>query len=164
MLRIYRQQVFRALIILLMGMVGAAGVNAETHCVIVFDKMQVRATIGTMPTSAAYLSITSPGPDGDRLLNVVSDLAGKTELHTMIMDNGIMRMRQIEGGIEIPAGKTVYLAPGGTHIMLMGLTAPLQAGTSYSLSLIFAKAGTVPVSFMALRPTDLSIKAPHSGH
>jgi copper(I)-binding protein len=63
----------------------------------------------------------------------------------MTMDNGVMKMRQVDG-IDLPAGKTVALKPGGYHIMLTGLAQPLAAGQSFPLTLDFAKAGARQVT------------------
>jgi len=124
--------------------------------------LQFRATIGSMPSSAAYLSITNHGTMPDRLLDVESSLARKTELHTMAVTNGVMKMRQIDGGIAIPAGKTVQLAPGGLHVMLIRLKAPLNADESYRVTLVFEKAGKVKLTGLAKRPADLKMPDAHS--
>ena len=124
--------------------------------------LQFRATIGSMPVSAAYLSITNHGATADLLLTAESNLARKTELHTMEVTNGVMKMRQIDGGINIPAGKTIRLAPGGFHVMLIGLKEPLNAEENYQVALVFEKAGRVKLTGLAKRPADLKMPAPHS--
>ena len=80
----------------------------------------------------------------DRLISAAAPISAKTELHTHINDNGVMRMRKIPA-IDLPAGETVTLKPGGLHVMFMGLKAPLQEGGSFPLTLTFEKAGTVTV-------------------
>ena len=115
-----------------------------------------------MPSSVTYLSITNHGAMGDRLLAVESSLARKTELHTMNVTNGVMKMRQIDDGIAIPSGKTNQLAPGGFHVMLIGLKAPLNAGEHYQVTLVFEKAGKVKLTGIAKRPADLKMAAPHT--
>ena len=129
---------------------------------LMFGSLQFRATIGSMPSSAAYLSITNHGAMADRLLAVESRLARKTELHTMEVTNGVMKMRQIDGGIAIPAGKTIELAPGGFHVMLIGLKAPLNGGENYQMTLVFEKAGKVELTGLAKRPADLKMPDAHS--
>ena len=129
---------------------------------LVFGALQFRATIGSMPSSAAYISITNHSGMADRLLAVESSLAHKTELHTMEVTNGVMKMRQIDGGIAIPAGKTVQLAPGGLHVMLIRLKAPLNADESYRVTLVFEKAGKVKLTGLAKRPADLKMPDAHS--
>jgi copper(I)-binding protein len=97
-----------------------------------------RATPGTGP-GAAYLTIHG-GDAADRLLSAASPRAASVELHTMTMDGAVMRMRQIDA-LDVPAGAAVTLAPGGLHLMLQGLKAPLKQGETVSLILTFEKAG-----------------------
>ena len=122
---------------------------------IMFSSLQFRATVGSMPSSAAYLSITNHGQMADRLVYVTSNLARKTELHKMEMDNGVMKMRQVEGGIDLLAGKTIHLAPGGYHVMLIGLNAPLTANRIFEITLVFQNAGEKTLKGMAMLPADL---------
>jgi copper(I)-binding protein len=75
----------------------------------------------------------------------------------MDVTNGVMKMRQIDDGIAIPPGKTVQLAPGGFHVMLIGLKAPLNADENYQVTLTFEKAGKVNLTGLAKRPADLKM-------
>ena len=84
-----------------------------------------RATPGGAQTAAAYVTIEAPS--GDRLTGVSTPAAQKADIHSMTMDNGVMKMRQLDG-LDLPAGKEVTLKPGGYHIMLTGLAKPLEAG------------------------------------
>jgi len=102
-----------------------------------------RATPGKAETGAAYLTIQSP--TADRLVSISTPVAKNAELHTMSMSGGVMQMRPV-AGIDIPAGKTVTLKPGGEHVMLLGLNHPLQQGQSFPLTLTFEKAGTRAVN------------------
>ena len=122
---------------------------------IMFGPLQFRATVGSMPSSAAYVSITNHGKMADRLVGVTSNLARKTELHKMEMDNGVMKMRQVAGGIDLLAGKTIHLAQGGYHVMLMGLNAPLTADSMFEITLVFKNAGEKTLKGMAMMPADL---------
>jgi periplasmic copper chaperone A len=97
-----------------------------------------RATPGHTENGAAYLTIVSP--TADRLIAASSPVAKKVELHTMSMQGDVMRMRPL-AAIDIPAGQTVTLNPGGMHIMLLGLTQPLREGQSFPLRLSFDRAG-----------------------
>lgn len=110
-----------------------------------------RATAANMPTAAVYLTITNKGAGSDRLVAVSVPRAGKASLHQMSMDGSVMRMRALDGGIEIPAGQTVALAPSGTHIMIEGLSTPLVAGERTEARLRFEQSGemTVPVTVEA---------------
>ena len=122
---------------------------------IMFGPLQFRATVGSMPSSAAYLSITNHGKMADRLVGVTSNLARKTELHKMETDNGVMKMRKVEGGIGLRAGQTIHLAPSGYHVMLVGLNAPLTANDMFEITLIFQNAGEKILKGRAMLPADL---------
>jgi copper(I)-binding protein len=116
----------------------AAAAPAQTGPLAVSDAW-ARATPGKSTTGAAYATIESP--TADRLVAASTPVANKAELHTMSMSGMVMKMRPI-AGVDIPAGQKVTLAPGGMHIMLVGLKKPLTAGQSFPLALTFAKAGT----------------------
>jgi copper(I)-binding protein len=109
-----------------------------------------RATAAGQPTGGGFLSFTNAGP-ADKLLSVSADVSKSVELHTMAMDGDVMRMRQVDG-IEVPAGKTVELKPGGYHVMFVGLKAPLKAGDKFPAKLKFEKAGEVEVTFNVEAP------------
>ena len=156
MLSLVLQRVFASVFVSLMMLSTAMASD------LMFGALQFRATVGSMPSSAAYLSITNHGAMADRLLAVESGLARKTELHTMEVTNDVMKMRQIDGGIAIPAGKTIQLAPGGLHVMLIGLKAPLNADENYQVTLVFEKAGKVELTGLAKRPADLKMPSSHS--
>lgn len=102
-----------------------------------------RATPGGAKVGAAYLEIAAP-KTGDKLLSANSPVAGVVELHTHAHENGVMRMRKVDS-IPVEGGKSVKLAPGGLHVMLIDLKQPLKEGESIDLTLVFEKAGEVPV-------------------
>lgn len=108
------------------------------------DHPWARASAGKAANGAAFLSVVNSGAD-DRLVAAETPVADRAELHTHTMENGVMKMRQVEGGIAIPAGQTVMLQPGGLHVMLFGLKAPLKEKDSVPLTLTFEKAGSVKV-------------------
>lgn len=99
-----------------------------------------RASIGTSRPAAAYLTIVNVGTKRDRLVRVETPVADKAEIHETVMTDGVMKMRPA-GIIDIPAGGRVRLAPGGLHIMLMGLRAPLKKGGTVRLTLLFERNG-----------------------
>lgn len=103
-----------------------------------------RETAPTAKSGGAFLTITNQGDSDDRLIAVISDFAPMAEVHTTENDNGVMRMRHVEA-IEVPAGGEASLAPGGDHVMLMGMTEPLVEGTWITLELEFEQAGKVEV-------------------
>lgn len=112
---------------------------------IVVEQPWARASLGSAKNSAAYLSIRNAGAQPDRLIGVFGEIAAKIEIHRHIDDGGIMRMRRVDG-IDIPAGGTARLQPGGFHIMLIGLHRPLNDATSFPLTLKFENAGDIPVT------------------
>lgn len=110
-----------------------------------------RASAGRARVGVAYLTIANGGAAPDRLLGVASPVAQRAALHVTAMEGGIMKMRAV-GAVDIPPGETVTLAPGGLHIMLMRLAAPLKRGTAFPLTLTFARAGAVEVTVRVLGP------------
>ncbi|MDE2361281.1 MAG: copper chaperone PCu(A)C [Hyphomicrobiales bacterium] len=125
-----------------LSLVSAAAFAAD----ITVDHPWSRATPAGAQVGAGYVTIKNTGGAPDKLLSVASDVAGKTEIHEMSMDNGVMKMRPV-AGVEIPAGKSVELKPGGYHIMFQQLKQPLKVGETIKGSLTFERAGQVPVEF-----------------
>ena len=105
-----------------------------------------RATPGGAKIGAGYLTIENKGGAPDRLVAVSGQVAGKIEIHEMAVNNGVMTMRPVEQGLTIEPGKTVTLAPGGYHLMMMDLKSPLKQGDKVPLTLEFEKAGKVAVT------------------
>ncbi|HYD32540.1 MAG TPA: copper chaperone PCu(A)C [Azospirillaceae bacterium] len=120
---------------------GAADVTAGN---ITVSNPWARATAGMVAAGGAFLTLTNQGSEADALVAATADVADKVELHTHINDNGVMRMRSVEA-IEIPAGGVAELKPGGLHVMLIGLKAPLKQGESFPLRLTFKRTGTATV-------------------
>lgn len=121
---------------------GGADHPAPVAGTISVSDATISATPG--PNAAAYATIVNAGGEADRLIAVKSEIATASELHEMTMQGEVMQMRAIDG-IDIPAGGTVKLEAGGTHIMLIGVTAPLEDAHSATLVFVFAKAGEVAV-------------------
>lgn len=92
-------------------------------------------------TGAVYLTVVNGTAKDEQLAAVSSPVAEAVELHETVDDNGVMRMRHEPEGFAIPAGGTLQLAPGGKHVMLIGLAAPLAVGDTITLTLTFAHAG-----------------------
>jgi len=121
-----------------------------------------RATAPGQPAGGGYLKLENTG-GADRLLSARAAVAGAVELHTMSMDGDVMRMRQVDA-IDLPAGKTVELKPGGLHMMLTGLKAPLKAGDRFPLTLKFEKAGEITVDVVVEKPKPAAAAAPAHQH
>jgi hypothetical protein len=104
-----------------------------------------RATPSGAKVGSGYLTIENKGSAPDRLIGSSGDVAAKVELHEMAMDNGVMTMRPLDKGLTVEPGKTVKLAPGGYHLMLMDIKRPLKRGDKVPITLEFEKAGKVTV-------------------
>lgn len=110
-------------------------------------------------SGAAFMVLMNQGDQDDRLIAVQSDAAKRVELHTHKENaDGVMQMIHVEDGFAIPAGGQHELARGGDHVMLMGLTAPLEQGDAISVTLTFEQAGEVTLDI----PVDLHRKGGHS--
>ncbi|MCP5088278.1 MAG: copper chaperone PCu(A)C [Rhodobacteraceae bacterium] len=135
-----------SVIFLLFGsLVHAGDDHSHDHAVIAIEDAYLRSG-GSGKTGASFMTIVNHGDTDDRLIDVSTEVAKKAELHTHIEDaNGMMMMRPVEDGFEIPAGGEHHLMRGGDHVMLMGLTVPLEQGDLVTFVLTFEKAGEVTV-------------------
>jgi periplasmic copper chaperone A len=105
-----------------------------------------RATPGGATIGAAYVDISGlAGGNGDKLLGASSPAAGRVEVHTHLMEDGVMKMRKVDSVTILP-GKTLNLAPGGEHLMLFDLKTPLKQGNSIPLTLKFEVSGDISLS------------------
>ena len=128
-----------------------------------------RAAGGIGKSGAVFLMLENPGAADDRLIDARSDVAKRVELHThKDMGDGVMKMMHVEEGFAIPAGGAHALARGGDHVMLMGLTRDLADGDSFSLTLVFEKAGEIVIDVPVdndRKPEDSGMMHKgHSGH
>jgi copper(I)-binding protein len=98
----------------------------------------VRTTVQGQKATGAFMKITAK--EGARLVSVASPVAGVVEVHEMKMDGDVMRMRAVQGDLDLPAGKTVELKPGGYHVMLMDLKTALPKDTTIPMTLVFKDA------------------------
>lgn len=98
-----------------------------------------------MSMGAVFLTIANDGDEADRLVSVKTDAAMTAEIHEVADEGGVMKMRPLTDGLEIPPGERIELMPGGYHIMLIGLTGDLMPGEQFELVLTFEKAGDVTV-------------------
>jgi copper(I)-binding protein len=114
---------------------------------ITIDKPWSRATPKGTSVGAGYLVIHNHGATPDKLTGGSADFAGEVAVHEMTMDNGVMRMREMKSGLEIPANGQVTLAPKGYHVMFTDLKRPLKKGESLKATLMFEHAGAIPVEF-----------------
>lgn len=106
-----------------------------------------RATPGGAKVGGGYLVVKNMGDTPDRLISATADMAGRVEIHEMAMKDGIMTMRPLSKGLEIPAKGEVALKPGGYHVMFMDLKGPFKKDESVKATLTFEKAGSIDVVF-----------------
>ncbi|OHC71849.1 MAG: hypothetical protein A3H24_05275 [Rhodoferax sp. RIFCSPLOWO2_12_FULL_60_11] len=150
----------------------AAAAFAAQAAAIEVENAWVRATVKGQQATGAFMTLTAK--EGARLVGVSSPAAGVSQVHEMTMDAGVMKMGEVKGGLDLPAGKAVALKSGGYHLMLMDLKSTLVAGTSVPLTLVFKDAKgveskvelTVPVAAVAPAGMARGKEAPmdHSMH
>lgn len=105
-----------------------------------------RETVTGQTATAAYMTIANDGSGGDRLMSVNADAPAMAMLHSSETSGGISRMRSMEAGVAIPAGGRIEFRPGGSHVMISGLSAPLRSGQALKLTLQFEKTGVRAVN------------------
>lgn len=121
-----------------------------------------RATSAKTPNGAAYLTLAIEGAKRDRLVSAATPVARRAALHTHLMQNNVMKMRPVDA-IDVTPGSPTVLKPGGLHIMLMGLKAPLEEGSRFPLTLTFDKAGSIEIQVEVHKAGAMS-PGPAHGH
>ena len=116
---------------------SAAGIQVEDGW--------ARATVEGMKMGGAFMKIKNDEKKQDFLVGGSSPVAARVEVHTHVNDNGVMRMREVKGGIPLPAGEVTELKPGSYHVMFMGLKQQLKEGDTVPVTLKFKKAKPVTV-------------------
>ena len=140
----------------------AAAFAADSGSHIVVQNPWARASAAMSGNGAAFMTITNDGTAPDRLVSAASPVCEMAELHTHLMEGGVMKMRQIDG-VDVDPGTPTVLQPGGLHIMLMQLKTPLKEGGSFPVTLTFAKAGAVTVDVKVLSPGAMGMKGDMPG-
>lgn len=118
-----------------------------------------RATAKGAHVAGGYVVLTNKGTKDDVLLSGSTNISDKVEIHEMAVTDGVMRMRNLAGGLPIKAGESVELKPGSYHVMFIGLKNPLMEGETFVVDMNFQNAGKVPVKF-----TVRGIGARGTGH
>jgi len=134
--------------------------QAQTAGNLTFERPWARPTARSAPNGAVYLTIANTGSAPDRLVRAQAEVSARTELHTHLNEGGVMRMRPV-AAIDIPAGGSAELKPGGLHVMLLGLKSPLVAGTRFPLTLTFERSAPMTVTVTVQRD---AVPAGHGGH
>ncbi|MBM3344998.1 MAG: copper chaperone PCu(A)C [Betaproteobacteria bacterium] len=154
----------QAIVLVLIGLSAAAAHSVDYKA----GDLQIghpyaRATPPGATVAGAYLSIENKGKTADKLLRAASPVAGLVELHSMRMDGNVMRMRAVPA-IDVPAGASVKLAPGGLHVMLQELKRPLKSGERVPLTLVFERAGEVKVDLAVESASAAPAGSAHRSH
>lgn len=125
----------------------------------------IRATPPGAGAGGGFITLTNHGNADDTLIRVTTSITDRVELHTMEMDGDVMRMAPLPGGIEIPAGESVTLAPGGLHLMFMELASPIVEGQPIPITLEFQYAESIEAELQVV-PVGASPEGEgaHAGH
>lgn len=150
-------------------LVLAASLSAFAHDYkignLVIDHPVIPATVKAAPVAAGYLKIKNNGAEADRLVSVSANFSAKQQIHTMTMIDGVMRMRPLKDGVEIPAGGEATLRAGGDHLMFMKLNEQMEAGQLRKVTLVFEKAGSLDIEMIVVDMNDMGeAKEDHSNH
>ena len=140
------KKLFALFLMLLWPSLSMAQTETITHGSLAIDRAVMRAALPGSKVTAAYMTITNNGAEADRLIGVEFSGAKKSEIHSMEMDGGVMKMRPVDSGLEIKPGESVTLKQGGLHLMFMGLTERPADGETRTLTLIFQKSGSVTIT------------------
>ena len=143
------------LVVAAMAALTVAFAAAEIHA----SGAQMRASLGRSTTTAGYVVLHNAGPGADRLVGASCACAARVELHMHQMQGGVARMSPV-GAIKVPADGSAVLAPGGAHLMFIGLKARVADGTRQRVTLVFERAGPVTVAFTV----KARIEAPPAAH
>lgn len=135
---------------------------AEAQTAPTVEHAWARATVAAVKTGAAYLTIVGHGV-ADRLLSAATPVADRAELHDSMSEGNVIRMRPV-AGVTVPAGTSVVLTPGGTHLMLVGLKGPLTVGQHFPLTLVFENAGKVEADVVVAAAGAAGPMEMHGGH
>lgn len=109
------------------------------------DRLWARETAQGQTTGGGFLTISNSGKTEDRLVGGSTPVAKELQIHSMVMDHGVMKMRRVMDGLPVPAGGTLELKPGSYHVMFIGLKGQLKPGTKVPATLLFRRAGAVKI-------------------
>jgi copper(I)-binding protein len=121
--------------------------QAYAQDALVVERPWARATPPGAQVAGGYATIENTSDEADRLVSASAEIAGRAAIHEMAVVDGVMTMRPLEEGIEIPAGGTVELKPGSYHVMMTDLARPLVEGKTFAGTLSFENAGDVDVTY-----------------
>lgn len=150
--RISRRTIFAAALAFAVPLIGQAGAHEFKAGELLIKHPWSRATVPAAKVAGGYLTVVNPTAQADKFVSVTAEIATRTELHEMSMKDGVMSMRAVTGGLDVPANGELALEPGkggnaGYHLMFLGLKRPLKQGEKFAGTITFEKAGTVNVEF-----------------
>ncbi|MFC3166714.1 MULTISPECIES: copper chaperone PCu(A)C [Paracoccus] len=134
---------------MLLPAIASADCVGVTAGDLTISKAWSRVTIGTQRPAVFYVEIRNAGKTDDRLIGIETPIAGMPMLHQTVIQDGVAAMPHAEA-VDVPAGKTISLEPGGYHGMLMELTTALSEGQTFPITLTFEKAGAVEIDTLVL--------------
>lgn len=137
---------------LLFALTGVAAAHDYTAGSLFVGHPWSRATAPGAKVGGGFLSVRNDGQEPDRLVKVSVPFAARAEIHESLEEDGVARMRPVEGGVAIRPGETVTLRPGGKHLMFVGLAEALRKGDTVKGELTFEKAGKIEVEFAVEAP------------
>lgn len=121
--------------------------RASANPTLVVENAWTRATAPKAPVAGGFLTVRNDAARADRLLSATSPDAERVEIHEMSMNDGVMRMRKLDDGLDIPANASTPLKPGGYHLMFIGPKRPFVLGETVVATLRFERAGSREVRF-----------------
>jgi len=162
-LRIIPSAIVAAITVTIM-MMPAVGVQAHNHsnedasghnsiAVIQISNARVNPIFTGMSVTAAYFTLYNTGDKTIRLMSVEGAISKRIEIHEHTMNNGLMKMQEVAGGVELHAGETTHFSPGGYHVMIMNLKQDIKEGDVVELTLKFADSHTQVIKATAKKPS-----------
>lgn len=141
--------------LILTALLATASLHLSAQGIEVTGEAYARPTVAGQSQGGAFLTLHNDSAQANKLLSASTNIAARSELHTHINDNSVMRMRKVENGLTIPAHGDLELKPGSYHIMFFDLKHPLKEGDTFPLRLKFQKGGnkTVTVQVRAMQDT-----------
>ncbi|MFN9749593.1 MAG: copper chaperone PCu(A)C [Burkholderiales bacterium] len=146
-------------VVLCVSSMMAEAIDGSQVGLLTIEEPYARATAAGQSVGAGYFKMVNKGKTEDKLVSVTADVSASVELHTMVMEGDVAKMREVKE-ITLPAGQSVNLKPGGLHVMFLGLKAPLKEGSRFPATLKFEKAGEVKVDFQ-VRPVQAHMHRRH---
>lgn len=157
------QKMFVAAFCVLMALGGASRANDYKAGSIVIGHPWSRPTPPSAPVASGYMTLSNSGRSTDRLVEVISPIAGKAEIHQSVVESGVAKMRPLADGVMLAPFKTVDFAAERMHIMFMQPQRQLNDGDKFPVTLVFEKSGRVEVEFMVQRSANES-SGEHAAH